>query len=131
MDYIFTDEKIQRMVTFAPAFMPIPTMEAIRGLATATDHALRECDCAKQTADKQVLALGRQRACYLLGVQRGMEKYRNELLRLQDGALMAEMPFKLDPDEHSTFVYAMEDMFHRDFNALCACAGVAAVTATE
>ena len=74
MESILSNEDILRRVSFAPAFMPIPTVEAITDLTNDTDRALREL--GYMTIDRRILLLDRQRACYLLGVQRGMQKLK-------------------------------------------------------
>lgn len=65
MESILSNEDILRRVSFAPAFMPIPTVEAITDLTNDTDRALREL--GYMTIDRRILLLDRQRACYLLG----------------------------------------------------------------
>mgnify|MGYP004616973645 FL=1 len=122
MEAILSNEDILRRVSFAPAFMSIPTVEAITDLTNDTDRALREL--GYMTIDRRILLLDRQRACYLLGVQRGMEKYRNALLQQQGNALQPDIPFHLDRDESTSFIYSLEDMPYQKFYSLCAQAGI-------
>lgn len=107
------------------------------GLAEKVNTAMRDEETVAWTEDQEkelsqqgriILAL---RAFYRLGVLRGCEAYRNEVLNNNGEPVFAELPFELDPWDTADI---MEDLNETDMKYLdkfLALVGVSITTAAD
>lgn len=92
------------------------------GIVAVVSGKLQEC--GEISKDPRTVELCKLLAYYLLGVQQGLETWRNNALLRLGRNWRKPIPFFMDREDLTLFAQSLQKMPRKDFRELCSLAGI-------